>query len=293
MSGGNKLHIYFCADDFGITRSSCDRIAECVNGGCLNKVSVLPNSRLENIEEKLKALKGARLSVHLDLVEGRCVGNAEELSLLTDSEGYFKNEFAGLLLCSVLHKKAFKQQVKAEIRAQIKRALCIFPFGTPLLLDSHQHTHMIPAVFSALCEVIEEDGLDVRYLRMPVEPAMPFLKTPSLLPAYLSVNLIKRIILRLCFLFDRKKYRKLNVPGACFFGIMFSGDMSEARVKRLLPKFIEYAQKREEDLEVLFHPGYITEDENTAYSKSVKFRKFYLSPGRRREYDAARNINGK
>ena len=133
----------------------------------------------------------------------------------------------------------------------------------------------------------------MRYLRMPVEPAMPFLKTPSLLPAYLSVNLIKRIILRLCFLFDRKKYRKLNVPGACFFGIMFSGDMSGAKVKRLLPKFIEYAQKREKDLEVLFHPGYITEDENTAYSKSVKFRKFYLSPGRRREYNAARNINGK
>ena len=69
--------------------------------------------------------------------------------------------------------------------------------------------------------------------------------------------------------------------------------MSEARVKNLLPKFIKYAQKRGMDLEVLFHPGYITEDENTAYSKSVKFRKFYLSPGRRREYDAARNINGK
>lgn len=286
----NGLHIYFCADDFGVSKSSCDRIAACVNDGCLNKVSVLPNSELEDMKEKLKSLDGADLSVHLNLVEGRCVGNADELFLLSDADGYFKSTFLGLLVSSILHRKAFKQQAKAEIRAQIKKAIDIFPAGTPLFLDSHQHTHMIPAVFSALCEVISDDDLNVQYLRMPIEPTVPFLRCPSVFPDCLSINLIKCLVLRLCFWFDRKKYYKLNVPGTCFFGIMFSGDMSGKKVEKLLPEFIKYARKRNKNLEVLFHPGYISDDENTPYFKSIKFKKFYLSPGRRHEYDAVHHM---
>ena len=287
----NAPHIYFCADDFGITDASCGRITECVLDGCLNKVSVLANTELADIGDKLRALNGAVLSVHLNLVEGRCVTDPKQLPLLADADGYFKNEFTGLLFKSLVHGRAFKLQVKSELRTQIRRAQSFFPSGAPLFLDSHQHTHMIPAVFSALCEIIREDRLQVESLRLPNEPLIPFLQVPSLYLSYFSINLVKRWVLRFCSLFDRRKFRALHVPKTCFFGIMFSGGMTEARVKKLLPHFIRYADKHGESLEILFHPGYIPGSESAAAHKDIKFKKFYASSGRQRESAAAKRMN--
>lgn len=287
----NKPHIYFCADDFGMTDASCDRIAACVGDGRLNKVSVFANTELDDINEKIAAISGVALSAHLNLVEGRCVTDPKQLPLLADADGYFKHEFTGLLLQSFLHGRAFKRQVKTELRAQIRRAQILFPAGTPLLLDSHQHAHMIPAVFAALCEIIREDNLKVECLRIPNEPLIPFLHVPSLYLSYFSINLIKRWVLRFCYLFDRKKFRALHVPKTCFFGIMFSGGMTEARVKKLLPYFIPYADKRGESLEVLFHPGYIPGSESATCLKDIKFKKFYASSGRQHESAAAKHLH--
>lgn len=239
-----KPYIYFCADDFGITGFSCDKIADCVREGCLNKVSVLPNSELEDIEKRTGEIGQVHLSVHLNLVEGRCVGKRQNLGLLTDSDGYFKNTFTGLLAKSAFHRVHFKKQVKYELREQIKKARALMPCGTPLFLDSHQHTHMIPAVFAALCEVIEEDGLEVGYIRIPAEPVLPFLRTPSSWGSFFSVNFIKQRVLHFCFLFDKGKLERNKYPYACFFGILFSGDMNEKRVKKVLPQFIRYAKSK-------------------------------------------------
>ena len=276
-----------------MTDASCDRIAACVGDGCLNKVSVFANTELGNIGEKIAALNGVALSAHLNLVEGRCVTDPKQLPLLADAGGYFKHEFTGLLFRSFLHSHAFKLQVKTELRAQIRRAQSIFPSRTPLLLDSHQHAHMIPAVFAALCEIIREDNLQVECLRIPNEPLIPFLQVPSLYLIYFSINLIKRWVLRFCYLFDRKKFRALHVPKTCFFGIMFSGGMKETRVRKLLPYFIRYADRHGESLEVLFHPGYIPGSESAACLKEIKFKKFYASSGRQHESAAARHIRKK
>ena len=45
--------IYFCADDYGISRSSNTRIEECLKKGVLNKISVLPNGDLSDFNERL------------------------------------------------------------------------------------------------------------------------------------------------------------------------------------------------------------------------------------------------
>lgn len=150
---------------------------------------------------------------------------------------------------------------------------------------------MIPAVFSALCEIIREDRLQVESLRLPNEPLIPFLQVPSLYLSYFSINLVKRWVLRFCSLFDRRKFRALHVPKTCFFGIMFSGGMTEARVKKLLPHFIRYADKHGESLEILFHPGYIPGNESAASHKDIKFKKFYASSGRQHESAAAKRMN--
>ena len=153
------------------------------------------------------------------------------------------------------------------------------------MLDSHQHTHTIPLVFSALSEVIEENGLEVGYIRTPAEPLSPFIKTPSLFGSYISVNLIKQWLINFFTLINRGGIKKLGIPSACFFGIMFSGKMTEERVRKLLPAYVKYAKKRRCDIEILFHPGYVDAGEAL---RGFKFKKFYLSENRRREYDALR-----
>ena len=77
-----KPHIYFCADDFGMSLPTCRRILDCRTHGVLNKISVLPNTKIENISEFLKNCDGLDLSVHINLVEGQCVYDKERLPLL-------------------------------------------------------------------------------------------------------------------------------------------------------------------------------------------------------------------
>ena len=61
--------IYFCADDYGISKSSNMRIEECLKNGVLNKISVLPNGDISNFNEHLLG-ENVKLSLHLNLIEG-------------------------------------------------------------------------------------------------------------------------------------------------------------------------------------------------------------------------------
>ena len=278
--------IYWCADDFGLTAASCDRILQCNKDGFLGRISVFPNSDVADLRDRIRNAGNANFGVHINLVEGKCVSDKSSLSLLVDGDGYFKKTYTGLLALSLSPKrKLFKKQLKTEIKAQIEKTISVFPDKTRIMLDSHQHTHTIPLVFSALSEVIEENGLEVGYIRTPAEPLSPFIKTPSLFGSYISVNLIKQWLINFFTLINRGGIKKLGIPSACFFGIMFSGKMTEERVRKLLPAYVKYAKKHRCDIEILFHPGYVDADEPLC---GFKFKKFYLSENRRREYDALR-----
>lgn len=285
-----KPHIYFCADDFGMTEATCRRILDCHAHGILNKISVLPNTKLENISEMLEECDGLDISVHINLVEGQCVSDKSELPLLVDSDGHFKNSFTGLLFLSLTHTKEFRSQVKREIKAQLARAKSIFPSGTPLSIDSHQHTNMIPVIFRVLAEVIEEEKLDVKYIRIPAEPVLPYLALPSFYTQYLTINFVKQIVLNTCNLLNGRVRRRLNIRSAVFCGVMFSGNMSAPRVDKLLPKYKKYAAGKRSDVEFLFHPGYTEAGEEFFDDRKTGFHDFYLSKGRKAEYDALHKI---
>lgn len=283
--------IYFCSDDFGMTEKTCARILQCRENGCLNKISVLPNTRLEDMPNRLRQCRDMTLAVHINLVEGTCVSEREKLGLLVDDNGYFKNSFTGLLWLSLFGKRqALHAQVKQEMKAQIHRALSLFPEGTPIFLDSHQHTHMIPLIFKTLAEIIGEEHLAVSYIRMPAEPILPFLAVPSLFFQYFSVNLIKQWLLKGCGFINRPILKKLGIDDADFFGIMFSGNMTLQRVEKILPHYYNRAVKHKRNIEVLFHPGYTLAGEKVFDERKASFQKFYFSNGRKNEYDALHRL---
>lgn len=282
--------IYFCADDYGLCRSVSENIQQCINRGALNKVSVFPNFDKVDLQE-LKKDKNIMISLHLNLVEGKCMAKADETDLLADQKGNLKHTFGGLLRLSLFQRKRFEAQLYKEIRAQVLFWKSLLPKDVPFCIDSHQHTHMIPAVFKVMTEVLRTEKIKPEYIRIPAEPIMPYITTPSLYFTYSPINIIKQWLLKFLWLINRKWVKKDKIPTAIFFGILFSGRMDEKRVSKILPKYIKAAQKNGRDTEVLFHPGYLNEKEIDFKSNNIVFEDFYLSQNRKTEFDSAMKIS--
>ncbi len=280
--------IYFCADDYSLCEISSLRIKKCADDGILNKVSVFPNFDKVDLSDIAKKV---RVSLHINLVEGRCMGKAEENNLLTDEKGNFRHTFVGLYKLSLFHGKKFEDEVYKEIKAQVLYWKSILPDGAPFSLDSHQHTHMIPLVFKALMRVLKDERIAPQYIRIPAEPLLPYIKTPSLYFTYSPVNLVKQWLLKILWAIDKRYIDEDNFPAAYFFGVLFSGNMDENRVSKILPHYIKMAEKNKKDIEVLFHPGYLNKEETELKEKNIAFHKFYFDKGRKTEFDAVMKIS--
>lgn len=285
--------IYICADDYGITAAACKHIDECVLHGALNKISIFPNTELTDIKERIP--KGlSAISIHINLVEGKPISPPEDVSLLVDSRGYFKYSFTGLFLLSLSSKrKELKKQIYREIRNQIEHWRNIMGADIPLEIDSHQHTNMIPVVFRVLMRVIKDEKISVKYIRFPAEPILPYLQAPSLYLTYNLLNLIKQWVLKIFGLVNRNELKKSGIKTALFMGVLFSGNMDEKRVTRVLNGYNKLARKNDEDIEILFHPGYIEPGEKVLDTNKKKFIEFYSSEGRKTEFNALKNIKVK
>ncbi len=282
--------VYICADDYGMTEKSCGRIEECVKNGVLNRISIFPNTSLSDIKERIKYIN-ASLSAHINLVEGKPVSPAENVSLITDKRGYFRYSFIGLLALSLSpERKELERQIYTEISAQLTRWSTEIAPGKPLEIDSHQHTHMIPLIFKILMRVIKDNGYDVKYIRIPTEPVLPYIKELSLYKTYSLINTVKQFLLKFFGLINKRALKKSNINSALFMGILFSGNMDEYRVNKILPHYLKLCEKTGRDAELLFHPGYIEKDEELFDTKKQSFNKFYHSPGRKTEYATLKNL---
>ena len=167
----------------------------------------------------------------------------DEIDLIADKNGNLKHTFGGLLKLSLLHSKEFEAQVYKEIRAQVLFWKSILPDDTPFCIDSHQHTHMIPAVFRALLKALSDEKINLKHMRIPAEPLLPYIQTPSLYFTYKPINIIKQWLLKFLWLINKSRISEYNIPSSYFFGILFSGEMDEKRVSKILPKYKKLAEK--------------------------------------------------
>ena len=89
--------IYFCADDYGISKESNNRIEKCLECGVLNKISILPNGNITDLKENFNETR-VKLCLHINLVEGYPLSNPRDIDLLVSKSGNFKYFFIKLLL---------------------------------------------------------------------------------------------------------------------------------------------------------------------------------------------------
>lgn len=292
----SKIDIH--ADDFGESVHASRDILECIKAGKLDSISVLSN--MSCFEECVQLYREAQsafpkepaISVHMNFMEGSCLSDPSEVCDLVDQEGHFSISWGKLFLKSYLPgRKRLKKQLKTEMKAQIEAVRKAFPEMEKLRIDSHQHTHMIPVVADALFEILEENDWQVSYIRNAKEPIWPFLREVSLYKTYRPVNFIKNMILNYCSWFLESRLKREQLKPMYLWGLVMSGHMDEARVKKLLPAMKRQAEKKGRTLEILFHPGQVQQAEITTEFSQREAIAFHVSADRHTEKAAVLNIS--
>lgn len=145
------------ADDFGMTKDFNNAVLYGYNNGFLKSASICANGDAFNnaINEVLPECPGLGLGVHLNIIEGHSLTNCD---ILTDRNGNFNSGYLGLLLKS--NSREFLRQTEKEFRAQIEKVL---KHAKPDHIDSHVHTHAIPAIFNITVKLAKE--YEIPYIR--------------------------------------------------------------------------------------------------------------------------------
>ena len=307
---GTDIH----ADDYALSVNTSRDILDCLKGGHLGSISILPNMSCfrECMELLYRAVPGLpfvpEMIIHLNLVEGHSLasGRTGAVSLLVKKDSsVMRLTWSSLFFSSYLpwRRAVLKEQIKREIRVQIETARAAIEHvmeiaaqnGIPytrqkLRIDSHQHIHMIPVVWEALTEVIEEAQLDVEYIRNAKEVLAEFVKEPSLWKTYRPVNFLKNILLSL---YSHKVDRYAAMHGMepmNMWGLIMSGRMDYDRISLLYPKVAARAEKDGRSLQLVFHPGQMLPEEKSAEIGREALKGFYLREDRHLEMDAVKRV---
>lgn len=307
----SKVDIH--ADDYALSVNTSKDILSCMQKGQLDSISILSN--MSCFQECMDLLYQAipnlpflpRMSVHLSFVEGYSLaGGGHHGSLPIKGD----NNLLGLswgrlfmLSCLPWKRRETKGQLKREIKMQIEAAQAAInhaiktagEHGIPcaqkyMRIDSHQHTHMIPIVWEALIEVIEEEHYKVEYIRNSKEMLGAFVSKVSLWKSYRPVNFVKNILLSL-YSHKVDRYAKThNLEQMYIWGLVMSGHMDYDRIVKLHPGITAKAKKDSRVLELLFHPGRMLPGEVTEGIDGKAAKDFYLHKDRHVEMDAVSRI---
>lgn len=300
------------ADDYALTIHTSQDILNCMKAGKLDSISVLSNMSCfhECMELLLKEIPALpflpMMSIHLNFVEGNCLAGAKEVPMLTrKSSNLVGISWGNLFVLSYhpLKRREAKIQLKKEIRAQLAagwkeiskclelaRADKIPCKQQGIRIDSHQHAHMIPVVWEALTEVIEEESYPVEYIRNSKEVLGAFLSEVSLWKTYRPINFVKNRLLSV-YSYKVDRYAKQrSMQQMYLWGLVMSGHMDYDRIVRLYPKIAAKCKKENRVLEFCFHPGSALPEEVTEEIGDKAACDFYLLPDRQVEMDAVMRV---
>ena len=305
-----KIDIH--ADDYALTVNTSKDMLECMKAGKLNSISIVPNTSV--FEECMAMMYEAIqtlpflpvMSVHLDLVEGRSLAGDGEVPLLTRPDSDLMGlSWGGLFKLSYMpwKRREAKAQLKKEIKAQIERTQkaierCreiaesngISCAQKGLRLDSHQHAHMIPVVWEAVTEVVEEEGYPLEYIRNSKEVLGVFLAETSLWKTYRPINFVKNRLLSL-YSYKVDRYDKLHHKEQMYlWGLIMSGHMDYERIQKLYGAMTRKAEHDNRVLEILFHPGITLPEEVTGEVAREAVETFYLLEDRHIEKAAVMKL---
>ena len=234
------------ADDFGLEKEINDGIAKAHREGVATSASLIANGGAFDHAVAL-ARESPKLDVgaHLTLTRGPSrVGSP----VLTSTEAHSLVRNTGLLPQSptaLAARIAFgtvdMRQVEKELRAQMEK---IRSAGIRIThIDSHQHIHMVPAVFRIVMGLAHEFG--VTWVRLPV-----MWPSPHRGPAAPPLQRLKSKLLSGLAIWNSRLTAGQGLRSAQYHvGIEFSGRLCEDTIERIITNLPDGI------VELSCHPG--------------------------------------
>jgi chitin disaccharide deacetylase len=151
------------ADDFGLCQGITDGIIAAHQSGIVTSTSIVASGRsFADAVAHARANPKLGVGVHLTLVEEYAVAAPRDIPTLIQSDGRFPKNYAALLPGLLLGRIRLKD-VEREFRAQIEK--CLNAGLEPTHLDSHQHVHALPPLFTMVQRLARAYG--IRGMRIP------------------------------------------------------------------------------------------------------------------------------
>lgn len=154
------------ADDFGLCEGVNRAVAQAHSSGVLTSATIMVNMPSAVDAVKIaKELPTLGVGVHLNLTEGPPVSKEACVECLIDADGQFARSPIKLSLLSMAGhsiRNAIRTELAAQIQWVIGRGL------KPTHLDSHEHIHAFPGLFSIVYQLAGRFG--IRAVRWPFEP---------------------------------------------------------------------------------------------------------------------------
>jgi chitin disaccharide deacetylase len=234
------------ADDFGLTPGVNEGILRAFREGILTSTTIMANApAFEDAVARTLERPDIDVGCHLVLVGGKSVAPPDEIPSLAKRNGDLPNTLFELV-CRLWGGLVQEADIEREFRAQIERVIAAGI--TPSHLDTHKHTHANPAVMNALFRVAAE--YKILRVRMPFENAsMRDKASPPTGSGTITQRILASAVGMTAPAFRRglKEYN-LRAPQH-FFGVVLTGHMESAALKRLIETLPEGTS------EIMCHPG--------------------------------------
>lgn len=242
------------ADDFGLTHSINNGILKCFKYGIVTSASIITNGRAFEESVSLSKEHGLNVGLHLTLMDGQPVSNAEDVKSLTDRNGLFPTNYLSFSMNYFLSRISLND-IESEFRAQI----CKFIDAglVPKHINGHNHVHMFPRILDITLKLMDE--YNIKVIRAPFSRIFPAMSN-------ISLNSFAKLFLILLSKHSRRKISKFgfNTPDH-FEGLFCSGRLTKKDIIKVLDRL------KAGTTELMCHPGYSDNESVRIYPWNYKW----------------------
>lgn len=246
--GQDKKYLMVNADDFGLLEGVNQGIIKAFRDGIVTGASIMPTGKaFDHAVALAKQNNNLDIGVHLSLTQDVPVSRVGQVTSLVDEAGFFCRDWR-LFMGKFLRRRMRVSEVEAEWEAQIRKVL---DAGlAPTHIDSHQHVHIVPALWTIACRLANK--YNIRVVRRPYEISLiTCVSLRHFMAAALGRALTNGAHVQ-------KKIFQVRSPNY-FLGMSASGRMNEdilcAYLHNLRPGITE----------LMCHPGEVPEDNAYAH----------------------------
>lgn len=266
-SSSKKL--IFSADDFGKCEEMDYAILKGFENGILTSTCIMANG--DNYDHAVNEIypqcSQIGMGCHLNIIEGKSLLNKTSTSRLCDISGNYNKGYLQMLANS--SDKKFLAEVEAEFRVQIEKILSDFSNEQIDHINSHVHTHSIPAIFEITAKLAQEYGIPSIRTQCEVPYFVPNVsKYVNMGILDTGLNIVKNTLLNMFTPQNKDTARKYNLKTNDFFiGLLFTGHMDKITVLNGLK-----AVKKENSVtEVLVHPYLYSSNTKIDLCKQIEY----------------------